>query len=144
MVDPVTIGYGVNKWLNDSSTDFITLSKTGSTTAATSLYSLYGGGGWADFVVPAGKKFIPLVIQFQSDDNGGTGTGNGFVRLSDGASGVPTNTKFEFQIALENSRDVFMSLDVFLDGWAATEHVNVAVNSTTEWGIVISGILTTV
>ena len=58
-------------------------------------------------------------------------------------TGLMIDTKFEFQIALENGRNVFMSLDVFLDGWAATEHVNVAVASTAEWGIVISGILTT-
>ena len=145
MVDPINLRVnGSSTWLKDASTQMVTCSNSGNTAATKVMYSSYTGS-WAQFQIPAGSKYIPLIIQFQSN-NTGAATGNGDIQLSDGAAGVAGTTKWECQMQVNGSADssAMSSFDVYLDGWAATEHVNVTVDSTAYWGISITGILTTV
>ena len=55
MVEPVTIGYGVNKWLKDDDTKFISLNRP-SNGASTLSYEDQG----VVYQPPVGKKFIVL------------------------------------------------------------------------------------
>ena len=143
MVDPINLRVnGSSTWLKDASTQMVTISNSGNAITTKVMYSSYTGA-WAQFQVPVGSKFIPLVIQFQSN-NTGAATGTGHVSLADGAAGVAGTVMWECNFAVENSRDVNSSFDVYLDGFAAGEHVNATINSTANWGINITGILTTV
>ena len=143
MVEPINLRVnGSSTWLKDASTQMVTVSNSGNAATTKVMYSSYTGA-WSQFQVPAGSKFIPLVIQFQSQ-NTGAATGNGDIQLSDGAAGVAGTTKWECQMGVENARDVFSSFDVYLDNFAAGEHVNATIDSTAYWGISITGILTTV
>ena len=80
MTDPVTLGYGCNKWLFDANTEMITLSNSKSAIGTYDMYSGYTGA-WASFVVPAGKKFIALKIQLNVNESSGS-PGTGSVLLS--------------------------------------------------------------
>jgi len=144
MVDPINLRVnGSSTWLKDANTQMITISNTGNTAATKVMYSGYTGS-WVAFQIPVGSKFIGLVVQFQSENVGGTGTGTGSFVLSDGAAGVAGTTKWESGASVDRQRDNFQSFDVYLDGWAASEHVNATIDSTADWGISITGILTTV
>jgi hypothetical protein len=61
-LDPVTIGYGVNKWLLDASTQFISLNRP-SNVGGTLTYDLAG----VAYQPPAGKKLIILGCCFTGD-----------------------------------------------------------------------------
>lgn len=63
MTSPVTIGYGVNKWLKDSDTKVISLFNN-SDFGTKSLFSAETG---LVYLTPVGKKCIILSIDFQGD-----------------------------------------------------------------------------
>lgn len=63
MVEPVTIGYGVNKWLKDADTKVISLFNN-SDFGTKSLFSAETG---LVYLTPVGKKLIILSINFQGD-----------------------------------------------------------------------------
>jgi hypothetical protein len=142
MVEPVVIGSAGVKFLKDASTQLITISNTGNSATPKEMYSSYLGT-WQQFVVPINSKFIPLLIQINISESGGSGTGN--VILSDGTPGTPSNTWWECNVTDNQSQEnnPFCSFDVYLDGWSAGEYVNVTMNTTDYWGISILGILTT-
>ena len=146
MVDPINLRVnGSSTWLKDASTQMITISNTGNTATTKVLYSGYTGS-WAAFQIPVGYKFIALVIQIQMASTA-TPTGAGDIALSDGAAGVAGTRFWEFEGGLASTDidgNMFQSCDVYLDTWAAGEHVNCDFDSTTNWGISITGILTTV
>ena len=60
MVDPVTIGFGTNKWLKDSDTNFISLFRPSTATGTRTMHEDTN----IDYIVPAGKKYIILGIGF--------------------------------------------------------------------------------
>lgn len=66
MAEPVTIGYGANKWIKESNTQMITLY----TPAPQGTYSMHKSGTTTDYQVPAGKKFILLNISAGVGRNG--------------------------------------------------------------------------
>lgn len=59
MVEPVTIGFGTNKWLKDSSTQFIALYRP-SNAGGTLTYNNQGSA----YLVPAGHVYIILGSSF--------------------------------------------------------------------------------
>jgi len=64
MVEPVTIGYGVNKWLKDADTKVLALyDQNGSST-----HSMHSSSDGLAYQVPVGKKFIILSINFYGTD----------------------------------------------------------------------------
>ena len=63
MVEPVTIGYGVNKWLKDSDTKVISLFNN----SDFGTKSLFSGETGLVYLTPVGKKLIILSIDFQGD-----------------------------------------------------------------------------
>jgi hypothetical protein len=70
MTEPVTIGFGANKWVKDSDTRMVTLTADYNTTTsqAMSLYESKNGQSGSHaantrYVVPTGKKFIILLIE---------------------------------------------------------------------------------
>ena len=129
MTDPVTLGYGNNKWLFDANTEMITLSNSKSAIGTYDMYSGYTGA-WASFVVPAGKKFIALKIQLNVNESSGSpGTGLTFWEC-----GVSTNQS--------QGNNPFSPYDMVLDCWAAGEHVNITFNTADYWFASITGILT--
>jgi hypothetical protein len=71
MTDPVTIGYGVNKWVKDANTEIKTLYYRNFYSAGTA-YTLHESGGSTDYQVPAGKKFIILSIETPTDKTTGS------------------------------------------------------------------------
>jgi len=146
MVDPINLRVnGSSTWLKDASTQMITISNTGNSATTKVMYSGYTGS-WAAFQVPVGSKFIALVIQIQMASTG-VPSGAGDIALSDGAAGVAGTRFWEFSgglASVEIEGNMFQSCDVYLDTWAAGEYVNCDFDSTMNWGISITGILTTV
>ena len=63
MVDPVTIGYGANKWLFDANTQFLSLFN-GSDFGTKALHSTAN----VDYIVPVGKKFIILGFNYKGTE----------------------------------------------------------------------------
>jgi hypothetical protein len=59
MTEPVLLGYGNNKWLKDANTKMVTLYQSVEQSAPIALKSFN-----VDYVVPAGKKFIILKLNF--------------------------------------------------------------------------------
>jgi hypothetical protein len=72
MTDPVTIGFGVNKWVKDSDTKMKTLYYMNY--GGVSAYTLHDSETGADYQVPTGKKFIILGIVINSDKTSGYDT----------------------------------------------------------------------
>ena len=58
MTEPVTIGFGANKWVKDSNTKMITLYAA----LPQGVYSFHEAGTNTDYQVPVGKKFILLNV----------------------------------------------------------------------------------
>jgi hypothetical protein len=143
MTDPVTLGYGNNKWLFDANTEMITLSNSKSAIGTYDMYSGYTGA-WASFTVPAGQKFIALKIQLNVNESSGA-AGTGGVILSDGAAGAAGTTFWECGVSTNQSQgnNPFSSYDVFIEEWAAGQHVNITFNTADYWFASITGILTT-
>ena len=102
MVEPVVIGSAGVKFLKDASTQLITISNTGNSATPKEMYSSYLGT-WQQFVVPINSKFIPLLIQINISESGGSGTGN--VILSDGTPGTPSNTWWECNVTDNQSQE---------------------------------------
>jgi len=122
----------------------VTLSKESILSSTEALESGYTGAAWADFVVPAGKKFIALSITLSQGDRGGTGVntikmGNGLV------SGTISDYVWQFQMYEEaNSSDSIVNIPVYLDTFPAGHYVNVEWASTDRHGMSVTGILTDV
>jgi hypothetical protein len=76
MVDPVTIGFGCNKWVKDSNTRMVTLMIDFATTTAGDMSFTENKnkqtGNLATnsrYVVPTGKKLVVLLIKFSSNND---------------------------------------------------------------------------
>jgi hypothetical protein len=66
MADPITIGYGQNKWVKDSNNQVISLFFAG---AGTNQYLKNDNGG-GTYTVPAGKKFTLLMVLTMNNGGG--------------------------------------------------------------------------
>ena len=66
MTDPITIGNAQNKWIKDANTKMMTLTLPASGSGYTSLLV---SGSTTSYLIPAGKKFIILAIDTQTDTN---------------------------------------------------------------------------
>lgn len=147
MVDPVTIGIGVNKWLKDANTKLITLAVGGNSASYTALKDSTN----ADYTPAAGRKFIALKIQVTMNEGVNSGNTGFFAINNDTAAGGSGGTRLlEYRGYEQNTGSTAgaaffqMDLDVFLEDWTAGEYVNISYNSTNYWGVLITGIETTV
>ena len=61
MGDPITIGYGQNKWVKDANTKIVTLAQISPAGTAQTLPNVETG---AAYTVPVGKKYTVLVVTF--------------------------------------------------------------------------------
>lgn len=64
MTDPIVIGFNQNKWLKDSNTKMLTISKINYTSGTYSLEE-----NQTDYQVPVGKKFTLLNASFSGNNN---------------------------------------------------------------------------
>ena len=120
MVDPISIGFGSNRWLKDSDTQFLSLFRATNGTGWYSLHSYLN----VDYLVPVGKKFIIL--------------GNGFktATMSIGYDTVADNSGTTVYSGMEPSTSASHM-------WAeipASNYISVYVNATANaegslWGI---------
>ena len=123
MVDPVTIGYGTNKWLFDSNTDFISIFRPSNGTGTYSLHDTTD----SDFLVPVGKKFIMLGMAFDTAE------------LSMYTNTTPDTTSGGSQVWGQEDDDTNSPKATWIE-FAASNYVNVYVSTGagsmgTAWGI---------
>lgn len=145
MADPINLRVdGSSTFLKDANTEMITLSNSKSSIGTYDMYSGYTGS-WASFQVPVGKRFIALQLEFSVNESSGT-AGTGQIILSDGTAGTAGTTFWECGVTTNQSQanNPFSAYHVFLDCWAAGQHVNITFNTADYWYASITGILTDV
>ena len=123
MVDPISIGYGSNRWLKDASTEFISLWRP---TNGTGTYSLHDTDN-VDYIVPVGKKFIMLGMAFDTAE------------LSMYTNTTPDTTSGGSQVWGQEDDDTNSPKATWIE-FAASNYVNVYVSTGagsmgTAWGI---------
>jgi len=112
MAEPVVIGYGQNKWVKDANTKMVYLAtNTSINNSGMSMLHATAGSALSTYTVPAGKKYILLLINISVYSN----TNKEGFQLYAGTSLAKTHEKMEYALNNSTTENEMIPIETYIE-----------------------------